>query len=217
MSADAVPAHDGARKAAALLIAMGRPLAQRMVARLDEGELRAIARSARDLPEMNRAVVDALVEEFAGHFVETVVNVPPGAEIGAIFAEGLGEDAARRIAEPPAKHTREPLWPIIAEMPPERLGAVLGSYWPDAIAAVLRQLPRAVAGRVLGSVDPALRAAVARAALENEAAHPAMLQLLEEALHAALSGDVAGSFGRFSQPHLLGVRRAGGKAWARED
>jgi flagellar motor switch protein FliG len=60
---DASHIPDATLKATALLIAMGRPLAQRLVAKLNEEELRLISRSAKTLPLMNRSVVEALVEE----------------------------------------------------------------------------------------------------------------------------------------------------------
>jgi flagellar motor switch protein FliG len=117
MSEPSEPVPDDARKATALLIAMGRPLAQRLVARFNEDELRMLSRAARVLPTMSRDVVEALVEDFAGRFVAHIGHHSADVEIGAILDEGIGAGSADR----PLNQRASPrLWTVRVRQ-----------YWPQ--------------------------------------------------------------------------------------
>ncbi|MGL4405615.1 MAG: FliG C-terminal domain-containing protein [Notoacmeibacter sp.] len=187
---------DATLKATALLIAMGRPLAQRLVAKLNEEELRQISRSAKTLPAMNRTVVEALVEEFASSFIDQVANTTPDAEIDAIFNEGLGVEAAGRLFTAPKAEAPQSMWPFISKTEPIRLVAVLEAEPDVIVAATLSQLPPQTASQVLSLLQPARRAGIARCLLELGAMSPNALRVVETELYAKLTavdpGELAG-------------------------
>ena len=178
---------DATLKATALLIAMGRPLAQRLVAKLDEEELRLVSRSAKTLPQMNRAVVEALVEEFAKSFVEQVATTTPDAEIDAILNEGLGPDAAGRLFTPAMPDKPKALWPEIARAEPKRIADWL-TYESDAVIAVaLSKLPPPLASQVLSALPPTQRAQVTRSFLNLGDVSPMAVSIIVRELYAALN------------------------------
>ncbi|MCU0832444.1 MAG: hypothetical protein MUC58_13210 [Rhizobiaceae bacterium] len=154
MSAAAAP--EGARKTAALLLAMGRPLAQRMVQRFEPDELRLLARSARAMPPLNRAVVDALVEDFARHFVDQVGSAPVADEMDAIIGgsppDSSGLDAGLIDRAPPA----DP-WVSVLAAPPERLAEVLSGETAPIVCAALSRFVPAQAAKVIALLPEALR------------------------------------------------------------
>ena len=178
---------DATLKATALLIAMGRPLAQRLVAKLNEEELRLISRSAKALPLMNRSVVEALVEEFAKSFVDQVANSTPDAEIDAILNEGLGADAAGRLFTPVEPDRPKALWPEIAKAEPKKIGEALAAEPETIIAAALSKLPPKIASQVLSILPPAKCAVVTRALLGLGDVSPLALRIIETELYAALN------------------------------
>jgi flagellar motor switch protein FliG len=178
---------DATLKATALLIAMGRPLAQRLVAKLNEEELRLVSRSAKTLPQMNRAVVEALVEEFAKSFVDQVATTTPDHEIDAILNEGIGADAAGRLFTSPIPETPKILWPEIAKVEPKRIAEWLTSESEAVIALVLSKLPPPLASQVLSTLPSIQRAQVTRRFLGLGAASTMAAGVVERELYAALN------------------------------
>jgi flagellar motor switch protein FliG len=185
--AEATQMPDATLKATALLIAMGRPLAQRLVAKLNEEELRQVSRSAKTLPQMNRAVVEALVEEFAKSFVEQIATTTPDAEIDAILNEGLGADAAGRLFTQNAPETPKALWPEIAKVEPKRIAEWLTTESEAVIAVTLSQLPPPLASQILGLLPSAQRAYVTRSFLGLGEVSAMALGVIEKELYAALN------------------------------
>ena len=59
---------NGPAKVAALLLAMGKPLASRLLKHFDQDELREITRSVADLGVVPMPVIEDMIEEFAGNF-----------------------------------------------------------------------------------------------------------------------------------------------------
>jgi flagellar motor switch protein FliG len=206
---------DGTRKAAALLIAMGRPMAQRMVARFDEAELRALSQSARNLPPMNRAVVDALVEDFARHFVERVSNGAPEDEMGAIMQGGLGEEAAGRIQAPPKMAGPADPWPSVKAADPKRIALVLAGEQAAVIAAALRAFAPPQAAQIIALLPGAKQAAVTRTLLAMRDPAAGALRVIGDAILSSLSAedpDVKSAAGRKRVAAILnGLGRAGAR------
>jgi flagellar motor switch protein FliG len=184
---DAGQIPDATLKATALLIAMGRPLAQRMVAKLNEEELRLISRSAKVLPLMNRSVVEALVEEFARSFVDQVATTTADAEIDAILNEGLGADAAGRLFTSAQADAPKKLWPEIAKAEPNRIAEALSGETEIVIAAALSQLPSQIASQILNVLAASTRANVTRCFLALGRISPLALRIVETELYAALN------------------------------
>ena len=174
-------------KATALLIAMGRPLAQRLVAKLDEEELRLVSRSAKTLPQMNRAVVEALVEEFAKSFVEQVATAAPDVEIDAILNEGLGADAASRLFTQATPEAPKAIWPEIAKAEPKRIAEWLLGETETVIAVVLSKLPPQSGSQILNALPPSRRAAVTASFLNLGDVSPMASDLVAHALYSALN------------------------------
>ncbi len=185
--AEATQMPDATLKATALLIAMGRPLAQRLVAKLNEEELRLVSRSAKTLPQMNRAVVEALVEEFAKSFVEQVATTTPDVEIDAILNEGLGADAAGRLFTPVMPDKPKALWPEIAKVEPKRIALWLTEQSEAVIAVALSKLPPSLASQILSSLPSAQRAHVTRSFLGLGGVSAMAANVIERELYAALN------------------------------
>ena len=58
----------GVERVAALLLAMGQPVAGRVLKHLDPDELRQVTRATAALGSVSAATIDMLIEDFAGHF-----------------------------------------------------------------------------------------------------------------------------------------------------
>ena len=58
----------GSEKAAALLLAMGKPMASKLLKHFDAADLKEITRSAADLGAVSAPALDEAIEEFATQF-----------------------------------------------------------------------------------------------------------------------------------------------------
>lgn len=203
-------------KATALLIAMGRPLAQRLVAKLNQEELRLVSLSAKTLPQMNRAVVEALVEEFAKSFIDQVANTTPDAEIDAILNEGLGKEAAGKLFTPAKIEPPQDLWPLIATSEPERIVEALAAEPDSVFAAALTQLPSPVASKVLALLDQQRRGNLVRCLLEIGTCSPLAIRTIETKLYATLNAVDPGSLAKENVKKIAALLNGMGRENARE-
>jgi flagellar motor switch protein FliG len=189
MADDAAAISETARKATALLIAMGRPLAQRLVARFNEQELRMLAQAARVLPPVNRAVMESLVEDFATNFVNRVANETPEAELDGIMIEGLGADAVGRIRTPevPVAVKDVDPWIAIAAATPAKVAEILAHESDVVHAVVLNALPVQAAAKVLAAIETSRRALITKLVLGASTAAPLALKIIGNEVLARLT------------------------------
>ena len=103
-SVPAPRALQGPDRAAALLLAMGKPAASRLLKRFDSAELKEIARAASALGTISAGDVESLIEEFAGEFAagmslmgtadeveKLLTGILPGEQISDIMADVIGQ------------------------------------------------------------------------------------------------------------------------------
>lgn len=197
----------GARRAAALLLALGPELAGPLFRQLNPIELRQIALGARQLRKASpTVVVDALKmfsESMSGMTGETMV----GDELLREFAvRSIGAESTRRafdgVAPPPQPD--EVLGPI-SHADPEALAMVLSQEKPQTIALVLSAIDpeRAVAAlQILPETD---RAEIVRRMAVVESVSPEVLREVGQALATEVAALAAG-----------GMRKVNGKSAALE-
>jgi flagellar motor switch protein FliG len=194
---------EGARKTAALLLAMGRPLAQRMVARFEPDELRLIANSARTMPPLNRSVVDALVEDFARHFVDQVGTGPADEELNAIIGGGMDESL-----QPPGDLSDAPPidpWPSVMAASSERLAALLATENPCVIAAALSRFAPAAVARIIEQLPERLRLSAINAMVDASAADPMVLEAIGQHLSSGLAVEDKGAAASINRKRVAAV------------
>lgn len=183
-----------AQKAAAILVAMGKQSASRLLKFFKQEELKGLVEAARTLKTIPQSELEKIVGEFENEFAEGVGLLDSGDAMSNILNESLSEDELKAIMEggkPEVQETAQtPIWPDLEKLAPERLAALLGNEHPQTIAMILAnlassasagvvvQLPKAVRGEVikrmisLGSVPDKARSMVEnqlRARLEAEA------------------------------------------------
>ncbi len=151
----------GAQKAAAILLAMGKPPATRVLKHFEPRELREVTRAAAKLGTVSMAELEALVEEFTSQFSagasllgdvgqarEMLTDAVPPEQVADIMSDlgGGGDDniwgALGAIAEPA-------LAAQLANEHPLTTSFVLSKLEPGLAAQVVSHLPRDVRNEVL--------------------------------------------------------------------
>jgi flagellar motor switch protein FliG len=187
----------GPDRVAALLLAMGKPAAGRLLKRFDPLELREIARAASALGAVSAADLEPVIEEFAGEFAagmsllgtaeeveRLLTGILPGEQISDIMADVLGQETIATGAGPT-------VWERLNEVPEGPLAEFLAKEHPQSAALILSRLSSEAAAKVIGQMSDDLRKGVMRRLTALRPVTAAGLRLLEggrqEALVSALA------------------------------
>ncbi|MFZ4808344.1 MAG: flagellar motor switch protein FliG [Hyphomicrobiaceae bacterium] len=139
----------GPDKVAALLLAMGKPLADRILRHFDEAEIKVIARSASVLGTIPKPVLDKLIEEFAeglatgtdlqgtlGDAEQLLAGIIPPERVAEIMSDVKGQPA-------------QSIWSRLNEIPHQAISQFIAKEHPQVGAFILSKAPPACAAGVL--------------------------------------------------------------------
>jgi flagellar motor switch protein FliG len=179
----------GPDRAAALLLAMGKPVASRLLKRMDSAELKEIARAASALGTISATDLEHLIEEFAGEFAagmslmgtadeveKLLTGILPGEQISDIMADVLGQKTT----------TTSGVWERASQIAEAPLAEFLASEHPQTSALILTKMRSDAAANVLGKMPPELRHKLMRRMMSLKPVTPAALRILESSMHDAL-------------------------------
>jgi flagellar motor switch protein FliG len=179
----------GPERAAALLLAMGKQAAGRLLKRFDSAELKEIARAASSLGSISPGDLEFLVEEFSQEFAagmslmgtaeeveKLLTGILPGEQISDIMADVMGQKPSATSG----------VWERLSQVPEGPLADFLAGEHPQTAALILSKMRSESAARVLGRVPPELRNALMRRMAALKPVTAAALRLLESEVHEAL-------------------------------
>lgn len=152
-----------AQKAAAILVAMGKPSASRLLKFFKQEELKALIEAARLLRTIPQADLEHIVAEFEAEFAEGAGLLDSADEMDTILNESLSPEEVAAIMkgrQPDGPAGPGPIWPELEKLEPERLGSFLSGEHPQTAAMVLSKLAAPAATRVLLTLDKAQRSEI---------------------------------------------------------
>lgn len=176
---------------AALLLAMGKPLASRLLKYFDAEDMKIVVKTASTLGNVPRGMLDKLIEEFADSFAigsdvrgsmseaeQLLEGVVPAEQYEDIMADvrGLSNQA---------------IWMRLTELPENSVAAYLAKEHPQVTALVLSKTTPQCAASIIGQLPIGLRNEVMRRMLSigHVMDHP--LEVLEETLREDLLAKVS--------------------------
>jgi flagellar motor switch protein FliG len=182
------------QKAAAVLVAMGKPSASRLLKFFKQEELRALVESARMLRTIPQSELERIVAEFEEEFAEGAGLLDSGDTMETMLNESLSPEEMNAVmgvetvdvgfVEPPP-----PVWPEVEKLAPLRLGAFLAAEHPQTVALVLSQLASQAAANVLVTLDKATRGEVVKRMMSMTTIPDAALKIVEDQIRARLLVD----------------------------
>ncbi len=114
----------GAGKAAVLVLAMGKPLAGRMLKHLDTAEVRALMRRASELGPVAADDIADLVDEFSDQFSRGMNLVGSPSEVQKLLTGVLPPEEITEIIGETAEAANRSIWDRISQMPEARSPAI---------------------------------------------------------------------------------------------
>ena len=107
----------GPERVAALLLAMGKPLAGRMLKHFDVDELKQITRSVAELGVVPAPTLELLVEDFAGHFANGVDLLGSPSEVEQMLDGVLAPDQIADVMSDVTGSSNEAMWDRLSSVP----------------------------------------------------------------------------------------------------
>lgn len=161
-----LPTLSRAQKAAAILVAMGKPSAGKLLKFFKQEELRGLIEAARSLKTIPQSELDRIVSEFEGEFAEGAGLLDSGDTMNNILAETLTPEEVDAIMvgekTEPEDAPKESFWPQIEKMQPERVAGVLEREHPQTIAMILSSIGAPAAAAIMVKIPKAIRGEVVK-------------------------------------------------------
>ncbi len=176
-------------KAAAILLAMGKPIAGKLLKFFEQTELQTIIARAQTLRSVPPDELEKLVAEFEELFTEGAGLMDNAKAMEGILEEGLTPDEVdgllgRRVAFSAPQMS---VWERLEKTEPEAIKAFLDAESPQASAYLVSMLPSAVASKVLMQFPVERRADIVRRALNMKQVNPRVASIIEQRLGAWLA------------------------------
>lgn len=197
----------GAKRVAALMLALGHDMASDLFKGLGELEIRQVALGARELKKAGPDAMGDSLKAFVESMNQSGVDTLAGDEVlRKVVLAALGADTVKRTfdAQAPTQMPEELLGPV-ADADAESLAMVLTREQPQTIALVLSSLTPERAAQVMDRLPISIRPQVVRRMATVEAVAPEVLREVRLALTSELQSIVA-----------EGMRRVDGRSAALE-
>ncbi|MCX7303200.1 MAG: flagellar motor switch protein FliG [Hyphomicrobiales bacterium] len=183
------------QKAAAILVAMGKPSASKLLKFFKQEELKALVEGARLLRTISQSDLEKIVAEFEAEFTEGAGLMDSGDRMDTILSESLSPEevnALMGIDQPAAvEEGPPPVWPDVEKADPVRLGAFLGEEHPQTAALVLSKLSPSAAANALLVLEKDARNEVVKRMMSMAAIPDVATGIIEEQLRARLLAESA--------------------------
>jgi flagellar motor switch protein FliG len=178
-----------AEKAAAVLLAMGKEVAGRLLKYFTQHELQLIIASAQSLRVIPPDELAILVAEFEDLFTEGAGLMDNAKAIESILEEGLTPDEVdsllgRRTA---FQAFETSIWDRLGEAEPAFVGKFLLKEHPQTIAYILSMMPSAFGAKVLMQIPDAQRADIMNRTVNLKDVSPKAAQIIENRVVALIA------------------------------
>jgi flagellar motor switch protein FliG len=189
----------GSDKAAALLLAMGKPVAGRLLKHFDPLELRKITRSASELGAIPTQVLQEIIEEFCAHFSGGLDLLGNAGEAELLLTGAFPPEQVADILSDVLGSSNSGMWEKLVDIPENVFSAYLLKEHPQTAAFILSKLNSSFAAKISAQLPREFRNQLMRRMLALEPVHDAALRSIE----GVLQEDLLNASGRHNgaNPH----------------
>jgi flagellar motor switch protein FliG len=179
------------QKAAAILVAMGKQSASRLLKFFKQEELRALVDAARVLRTIPQSELERIVAEFEAEFAEGAGLLDSGDTMETIINESFSQEEMNAVmgvetVEEGIIEPSQPVWPEVERLEPSRLSAFLAVEHPQTVALVLSKLAPQAAANVLLTLDKAARGEVIKRMMSMTKIPDTAVKIIEDQIRARL-------------------------------
>ena len=173
----------GYEKAAVLLLSVGDAYSAKLIASLEEDEIRMISQSISELGAVSSVIVEQLFVEFAEKVATTsdLVTTPEITE--RILRKVSEENPSDQTMEQIASYEGRSMWEKLSNVSEQQLANYLKNEYPQTIAVVMAKLKPQHAAKVMEFLPETLSMEVIERMLDLESVKKEVFDDVEETLH----------------------------------
>jgi flagellar motor switch protein FliG len=179
-----------AQKAAAILVAMGKPSASRLLKFFKQEELKALIEGARLLRTIPQSDLERIVAEFEAEFTEGAGLLDSADRMDTILNESLSPEEMSAIMGDKrfevAPEGPPPIWPELEKLEPGRLAAFLAGEHAQTSAMVLSKLSPQAAANVLLVIGKPIRGEIIKRMVTMATIPEAATRIVENQLRSSV-------------------------------
>jgi len=184
----AVPKSKGVRKAAVLLVSLGRQRAAEILQHLGEDEIEPLLLEMAELRHVQPTAVTAVLDEFVTTVQARESLLTGGVEYANDLLEhALGSDRAREIIGRMSSVIEKRPFEFLSRTPPSRIVSILRDESPATVALVICNLYTTLAAQVLSQLPETDQPKIAERIALIQDVDPDIIRLIEERLRLRVS------------------------------
>ncbi len=201
------------QKAAAILIAMGKPVAGKLLKFFAPSELQTIIGCAQSLRSVPPQELEDIVTEFEELFTEGAGLMDNAQAMEGILEEGLPPEEVDGLLGRNRETGGAPMtiWDEIQEIEPAQVGQFLAGEHPQTIAYVVSKLPPSFAAKTLIELPKEARANIVHRVVNMKPVNPNIAEIIEQRVgqmlnvmegeqNSAVTGRVADMMNEMDKP-----------------
>jgi flagellar motor switch protein FliG len=198
------------QKAAAILVAMGKPAAGRLLKFFKQEELKALIDGARMLRTIPQGELERIVAEFETEFAEGAGLLDSADTMDTILNESFSPEEMSVImggeeAKPSADNLPPSVWPAVEKLEPERIGVFLAEEHPQTAALVLCNMAPQTAANALIKLPKPMRGEVVKRMLAMNSVPDRARRIVEEQIRNRVLADSMTKDNSAGQMRVAGV------------
>lgn len=195
----------GAGKAAALILAMGKPHAGRVLKHLDAAEIQLLMRRASELGAVPVEAVAALVDEFSESFSKGPHLLGSPEEVQKLLSGVIPPEQIMEIIGETAEASYRSIWDRVSAMSESALATYLAKEHPQTAAFVLSKLKPACASKVMTQWSAEKRHNLMRRMLNLKPVAEQPTTIIEKALYEDFTLNLARNKGADTHARMADI------------
>jgi flagellar motor switch protein FliG len=198
-------ALQGADRVAAVLMAMGKPAASRLMKHFESDEIKLITRAVAELRPVPPQQIQTLIEDFAVQFASGGNLVGTAAEVEKMLSGALPPEQVSDIMADLLGNANRSIWERVSSLPEAQLAAYIAKEHPQTAALILSKVNSGCAAKVMGQLSPELRNSLMRRMLTLKPVAEESLRLLERVVHDDLMTNAARNSGADTHARMADI------------
>jgi flagellar motor switch protein FliG len=176
----------GPDKVAALLLAMGKPLAGRLLRHFDPEELKLITRSVANLGAIRMHSLEGVIEEFAGQFLNGVDLLGSATEVEQLLTGVLTPSQIAELMAEVSDGSTQPMWERLSTVSDNIFANYLLKEHPQTAALILSKVTPSCAAKAMALFPRDRRNELMRRMLSISSVTEPAMRVLEATLREDL-------------------------------
>ena len=195
----------GKQKAAVLMLALGEEQSARLIAMMEEDEIRELSTIMAGLGSVKAAVIEQVCAEFTEELGQQGNVIGSMESTERLLLAALPTDRAMQILEEIRGPAGRTMWDKLGNVNEAVLANYLKNEYPQTVAVVLSKVKPDHAGRVLALLPDSFGIEVIMRMLRMESVHRDVLSGVEQTLRSEFMSTLAGTTRRDSHELMADI------------